>query len=122
MGEVSLMPQVTYIGLAVLLARGQKAAEDAVVKAAEHLVGEAQTAAPFKTGTLKGSIHAEDPVTSGTTVTAQVATGGESSEYAIFQHEGTSRGVPATKFLEAPLIGMAPVYRAYIERAMRSAY
>lgn len=116
------MPQVTYIGLPALLARGQKAAEDAVSKAAEDLVGRAQEAAPFKTGTLKGSIHAEDPVTSGMTVTAKVATGGESSEYAIFQHEGTSRGVPATKFLERPLITMAPVYLAYIQRAMRSAF
>lgn len=116
------MPSVTYIGLPALIAKGMGALEDAVGKAAEDLQGRAQAAAPVRTGTLRASIHVEGPEASGTTVTARVATGGESSGYSIFQHEGTSRGVPATKFLERPLITMAPVYRAYLEQAMRSAY
>lgn len=116
------MPSVTYIGLEALIARGVGAAQDAVGKAAEDLQGRAQSAAPVDTGTLRASIHVEGPTSGGMSVEAKVATGGESSEYAIFQHEGTSRGVPATKFLEIPLIEMAPVYRAYIEQAMRSAF
>ena len=116
------MPSVTYVGLGVLLARGMDALTDATAKAAEDLQGRAQAAAPVDTGTLRASIHVEGPESGGNSVTARVATGGEASEYAIPQHEGTSRGVPATKFLEVPLIGMAPVYRAYIERAMRSAF
>lgn len=116
------MPQVTYIGLPALIAKGMGALEDAVGEAAEDLQGRSQAAAPVRTGTLRASIHVEGPTTSGMTVEAKVATGGESSEYAIFQHEGTSRGVPATKFLERPLIEMTPVYRAYIEQAMRSAF
>ena len=96
----------------------------AVGQAAEDVQGraQAQLADHVVTGNLKASIHVEGPEVAGMGVEAKVATGGESSEYAIFQHEGTSRGVPATKFIEAPLIGMAPVYRAYIEQAMRSAY
>lgn len=116
------MPQVAYIGLPALIAKGMNALEDAVGKAAEDLQGRAQAEAPVDTGTLRASIHVEGPTSGGMSVEAKVATGGESSEYAAFQHEGTSRGVPATKFLERPLIQMAPVYRAYIEQAMRSAY
>lgn len=116
------MPQVTYIGLPALIAKGMGALEDAVGKAAEDLQGRAQADAPVDTGTLRASIHVEGPTGGGSSVEAKVLTGGESSEYAIFQHEGTSRGVPATKFLERPLITMAPVYRAYLEQAMRSAF
>lgn len=116
------MPSVTYVGLGVLTARAMGALEDAVGKAAEDLVGRSQSAAPVDTGTLRASIHVDGVERGGNSVTARVATGGESSEYSIYQHEGTSRGVPATKFLEIPLIEMAPVYRAYIQRAMRSAF
>lgn len=111
-----------YIGLPALIAKGMDALEDATGKAAEDLQGRAQAAAPVDTGTLRASIHVEGPRVEGRSVTALVATGGESSEYSIYQHEGTSRGVPATKFIEGPLITMAPVYRAYLERAMRSAF
>lgn len=116
------MATIVYIGLPALIAKGMGALEDAVGKAAEDLQGRAQAEAPVDTGTLRASIHVEGPVASGNTVTARVATGGESSGYSIFQHEGTSRGVPATKFLEGPLLDMAPVYRAYLEQAMRSAF
>lgn len=116
------MPQVAYIGLPALIAKGMGALEDAVGKAAEDLQGRAQDVAPVDTGTLRASIHVEGPTSGGSSVEAKVATGGESSEYAIYQHEGTSRGVPATKFLEIPLIQMSPVYRAYLEQAMRSAF
>lgn len=120
------MPQVTYIGLPALLKRGADALESALDTAAEDLVGRAQAEAPVDTGTLRASIHVAGGTRAGNASSRSrsrtVATGGESSEYAIFQHEGTSRGVPATKFLEVPLLGMAPVYRAYLERAMRSAF
>lgn len=116
------MASIRYIGLPALIARGMGALEDAVGEAAEDLQGRAQSAAPVDTGTLRGGIHVEGPRTGGSSVEATVSTGGESSEYSIPQHEGTSRGVPATKFLEGPLLEMAPVYRAYLERAMREAF
>lgn len=120
------MPQVTYIGLPALLKRGADALEGALDKAAEDLVGRAQSAAPVDTGTLRASIHVGGVGRQGNASSRSrsrvVSTGGESSEYAIFQHEGTSRGVPATKFLEVPLLEMAPVYHAYLQQAMRSAF
>jgi hypothetical protein len=50
-------------------------------------------------------------------VEAKVETGGE-ADYAIYQHEGTSRGVPATKFMEGPLIANASLYQEMIGKAI----
>jgi hypothetical protein len=94
----------------------------AVTESCEDLVGKAMAATPVDTGTLRASIHVESVEVSAFSVTGTVATGGEANEYAIYQHEGTSRGVPATKFLEGPLIAEAPVYRAALEAAARNAY
>lgn len=142
------MPQVTYIGLPALIARGMGALEHAVGQAAEDLQGraQAQLADHVVTGNLKASIHVDGPEAAGMGVEAKVATGGESSEYAIPQHEGSAPhvirprngkvlafngtfatvvnhpGNPPLKYLEIPLIEMAPVYRAYLHRAARSAY
>jgi Bacteriophage HK97-gp10, putative tail-component len=83
------MPEVTYIGLAALDALAMAAVEEAVTFSAEDLVGQQMAAAPVKTGTLRASIHVESIVRNGDGVTAITATGGESSKYAIFVHEGT---------------------------------
>lgn len=93
-----------------------------MTESAEDLAGKAQAAAPVDTGTLRASIHVESVTQSGFTVTATVATGGEANEYAVYQHEGTSRGVPATKFLEGPLIEHRPAYLEAIRRASAAAY
>lgn len=111
-----------YVGTPALIARGRGAVAAALVESAEHLVGEAQDAAPYETGTLEGSIHAGGLEGSGNALSIKVQTGGESSEYAIYQHEGTSRGVPATKFLEVPLLENRKVYLEAIKRAARGAY
>lgn len=116
------MVQFEYIGLPAIEAKALAAIEQAVTLAAEDLTGKAQEAAPVDTGTLRASIHVESIVTSGRSVIATIATGGEANEYAIYQHEGTSRGVPATKFLEHPLIDNAPLYREFIARAAREAF
>lgn len=112
------MGEVTYIGLAALTAKGRAAVKQAVTEAAEDLVGRAQEATPVDTGTLRASIH----VDSVSSFTAIVATGGEASEYAIPQHEGTSRGVPATKYIEGPLIASRPVYLEAMRRAARGEF
>ena len=115
------MPSVSYIGLPVMIARGQQAIEEAIAKAAEDLQGRSQAETPVKTGTLKASIHVEGPFSSGNTVEAKVATGGESSEYAIFVHEGTSR-MAARKYIERPLLQMIPVYREFIRQAAQDKF
>lgn len=115
------MPSVTYIGLPVMIAKGQHAIMEAVGKAAEDLQGRSQAVTPVDTGTLKASIHVEGPMPSGNTVEARVATGGESSEYAIYVHEGTSR-MGAYKYIERPLLSMIPVYEKFISDAARDAF
>jgi hypothetical protein len=115
------MPEVAYIGLPVMISRGQKAIAEAVGKAAEDLVGRSQAITPVDTGTLKASIHVEGPTVSGNTAEARVATGGESSAYAIYVHEGTSR-IAARKYIERPLLEMTPVYREYLNQAAREAF
>jgi hypothetical protein len=83
------MPEVTYIGLPAIIARARVAIERAVTLSAEDLVAQQMIAAPVKTGTLRASIHIDSIVSGGDSVTATTATGGESSKYAIFVHEGT---------------------------------
>jgi hypothetical protein len=115
------MPNVKYVGLAFLTNRGIQAVSKAVGEAAAELQGAAVPITPFKSGTLQASIHGEGPDIRGNEATAKVATGGESSDYAIFVHEGTSRVAPS-KFIERPLLSMIPVYQRYIEEAGRKAF
>ena len=139
------MPQVSYIGLAALQARAIEALTSGVAKAAHDLEGRAKGATPVDTGTLRASIHVDGPQVGGMSVEARVQTGGESSAYSIFVHEGTGPhkivahgkalawdggfaksvnhpGTPPFKFLERPLIEMAGVYEAFIAAAARGAF
>ncbi len=116
------MGSFTYIGLGVMLAKGRAAIVQATTEAAEDLVGKAQAAAPVETGTLRASVHVESVEVGGFSVTATVATGGEADEYAVYVHEGTSRGVPAFKYIEGPLIAHAPTYREHMARAARGQF
>lgn len=104
-----------------MIAKGQQAVTQAVGKAAEDLQGRSQAVTPVDTGTLKASIHVEGPASSGNSVEARVATGGEASEYAIYVHEGTSR-MGAYKYIERPLLQMVPVYREFISQAARDVF
>ncbi len=122
------MPQVSYVGLAALQARAIEALTSGVTKAAHDLEGRAKGATPVDTGTLRASIHVEGPQVGGMSVEAKVQTGGESSGYAVYVHEGTGPhkinhpGTPAFKYLERPLIEMTPVYLAYMQRAAAAAF
>ena len=139
------MPEVTYIGMAALQARAIEALTSGVAKAAHDLEGRAKAATPVDTGTLRASIHVDGPQVGGMSVEARVQTGGESSAYSIFVHEGTGPhkivahgkalawdggfaksvnhpGTPPFKFLERPLIEMAGVYEAFIAAAARGAF
>ena len=115
------MPSVSFVGVAVLQARAVQACTQAVAEAAEDLVGKAQPLARFKTGTLRGSIHVEGVNPSGNGATAKVSTGGESSEYALFQHEGT-RYMSGTHYLEQALLQNAAVYVQHLEDAANAAF
>lgn len=139
------MPEFRYVGLAALQARAMGALAEGVTNAAHDLEARAKDATPVDTGTLRASIHTEGPQVGGMSVTAKVQTGGESSGYAIFVHEGTGPhvirahgkalafdghfaksvnhpGTPAFKYLEGPLIQMAGVYAAFIAAAAREAF
>jgi hypothetical protein len=121
------MGEFHYIGTEVLEAKARAALKAAVTESAEDLVGKAQAVTPVDTGTLKSSIHVDSVSGAGSngmtaTYTATVATGGESSEYAIYVHEGTSRGMPSFKYLEGPLIDNRPVYVEAIARAARGEF
>lgn len=142
------MAECSYIGLAALKERALAAVREAVVESAEHLVSEAQAAAPVRTGTLRASIHVDSVESSAIGTTATVATGGESSDYAIFVHEGTGPhpidarnaqalawpgaahpvksvqhpGTRATKFLERPLVANRPLYLEAMARAARGEF
>lgn len=108
-----------YVGLEFLLGKGRQVIIDATTDCAEDFVSQVQNAPemPVDTGTLRGSVHVDSIDVSAFNVTATVATGGEADQYAIFQHEGTSKGVPATKFMEAPLLRETATYRAFMEKA-----
>ncbi|HZP14706.1 MAG TPA: hypothetical protein VFA96_02700 [Nocardioides sp.] len=119
------------MGLPALLERGRAALEEAVNLALEDLVGRAQAAeSAVRTGTLRASIHTDGATSSGNEVSGKVMTGGESSAYAAYIHEGhradgthVVRAYPGgLKYIERPLIEMAPTYRTFIARAAASAY
>jgi hypothetical protein len=142
------MPEVTYIGLAPLIAKALDAVEEAVTASAEDLVAQQMAAAPVDTGTLRASIHVESIERGGDSVTAITSTGGESSAYAIFVHEGTGPhviegkgggflswpgashpvrvvhhpGTHAVKYMSNPLIDNAGLYREAMARAAAGAF
>ena len=105
------MPQVSFVGVAAIQARAVQACTRAVAEAAEDLVGKA----------LRASIHVEGVSPSGNGATAKVSTGGESSEYALFQHEGT-RYMSGTHYLEEALLQNADVYVQHLQDAANSAF
>lgn len=142
------MPEVAYIGLPVMQARAMAALSGAVSKAAFALQGDCQAATPVDTGTLKASIHVEGPDVNATSVEAKVATGGESSSYAIAVHEGVgprtitpvnkkalywpgaahpvksvnNPGFAGRKYIERPLLAARPQLLAFISAAGREAF
>jgi hypothetical protein len=137
------MGEFRFIGEAALIAKGVAAVHSAVVESAEDLVGKAMEATPVDSGTLKASIHVDSVEMSGMGATATVATGGESSEYAIPVHEGSVAheirakngkalawpgaahpvaavmhpGAAPTKFLEGPLLANRHLYVEAMRRA-----
>ncbi len=140
------MPEFRYVGLAALQARGMAAINAAVRESAEHLVGAAQANSDVDTGTQRAGIHVADVSGGGMSVTAKVATGGESSGYSIYNHEGTSAhvirarpggvlafsgrfatsvqhpGTAPSKFMERAVIAGRPVYLAAMAAAARRYY
>lgn len=142
------MPEVAYIGQAAIQARAIAALTGAVTKAAYALQGDCQAQTPVETGTLKASIHVEGPDVGAMSVEAKVATGGESSTYAIAVHEGIAPrtitptnkqalywpgaahpvksvnhpGFAGRKYIERPLLAARPQLLAFIQAAGREAF
>lgn len=115
------MPNVTYVGSAALMARGMAAVQQAVVESAETMASSAQAIAPIDTGTLRASIHVTDVQTGAREVSAKVSTGGEASEYAVYQELGTSK-MAAQPYMGPALINHAALHRAVCEAAWRGAF
>ena len=115
------MGRFRYIGTQALIARGRGAIRQAVTDSAEDLVGKAQARTRVDTGAERAGIHVDSVTASGNTVTAVVSTGGASSEYDIYQHEGTYK-MSGTHFLAHPLIENRAVYLAAMAAAARGAY
>lgn len=120
------MGEFRYVGDAFLIQKGRQALAEAINEAAEDLVGKAQQVTPVDTGTLKASIHVDREASAAaggaTQMSARVATGGEANDYAIYVHEGTSRGVPAFKFLEGPLLEHRGTYIKFIRSRVAKAF
>jgi len=110
-----------FVGPAVLVAKAQGALLAAVTESAEDLVGKAQDRTPVDTGTLKASIHVAGIQGGGSSVTATVSTGGESSEYALYVHEGTYK-MAGRPFLLNALLEEAPVYKEAMRRAVAGVF
>jgi hypothetical protein len=115
------MGTFTYIGRAALQAKAIKALTQATVEAAEDLVGKAMPLTNVDTGAERAGIHADPPQVSGSGVTVKVATGAESGEYDLYQHEGT-RYMSGTHFLEIPLLNHGPTYLEHIAKAAREEF
>lgn len=115
------MPHVSYVGSEMLLARGMSALTDAVSQSAEALATSAQRLAPVDTGTLRASIHVDSVETTGRTVTATIATGGEASEYAVYVELGTRRAA-AQPYMTPALAQHRPVHVRMCEMAWKGAF
>lgn len=116
------MSSFHYVGLGILLAKGRAAVLEATTECAEDLVKQAQAATPVDTGTLQSSIHVESVTMSGFHAQAIVSTGGEADNYAVVVHEGSSRGMPAFKYMEVPLQQNAALYAEAMARASKAQF
>ncbi|MGH2878950.1 MAG: hypothetical protein ACRDK4_05000 [Solirubrobacteraceae bacterium] len=124
------MAEFRYIGLSALVAKGRAAVAAGVTDCAEDLVGKSQDATPVETGTLKASIHTSDLEWRGNIALMRVQTGGESSLYAIYIHEGHRKDgthiiaayPDGAKYIEGPLLDERPVYLERLARSGRSEF
>lgn len=104
-----------------------RAAEEAVRRVGEDLLGEAQRLAPVEEGTLRGSGELEVENTAALSPRAGseiVATVSFNTVYAARQHEETEWNHPKggqAKYLEAPLHDRAGRYEHIIGLAMKAA-
>lgn len=80
-------------------------------------MGQSQDRTPVDTGALRAGEHVAEISTTATSATARVATGGESNEYAIFVHEGTTR-MSARPFMSQALMDNKAVYVEALRRAV----
>lgn len=116
------MPEVTYVGSKALIARGMAAVVPAVTQSGEAMSGQVNIRpTPRDTGTLLGSVHVSEVKVTGSEVTATVSTGGEASEYAVYQELGTSK-MAAQPYMGPALINHAALHRAVCEAAWRGAF
>lgn len=94
---------------------------EAVTESCEDLVTQAQPYTRVRTGAERAGIHVESVTGGGFTVTGTVSTGGESSAYDIYQHEGT-RYIEGTHFLERALLENSATYAEAMARAARGQF
>jgi HK97 gp10 family phage protein len=116
------MPEVRiFASSEALIERGMEALVQAVTESAETMAADAQDRAPVDTGTLRASIHVEGVQRSGLEVKATVATGGEASDYAVFQELGTTK-MAAQPFMGPAAINHEPLHQKVCEAAWNGAF
>ncbi len=89
------MGSFSYVGLGVLLHKGNRAVERAVAAEAQAMAETAQEASAVDTGTLSGGIEAEVNGKTATITTTSETRPGQ----AFYQHEGSIHN-PATHYME----------------------
>ena len=103
-----------------IVARLERAAQDAVVQSTEHVLTESRKVAPIEEGTLERSGRTSVEAQSGQVVGAI----SYDTPYAVVQHEAMDfrhdEGRQA-KYLEGPLTGESDVVRQIVANAMRRA-
>jgi HK97 gp10 family phage protein len=93
----------------------------AVRDSLEDLASQSQDRTPVDTGTLKASTTVVDFTVSAMEAKGRVSTGGESSEYALFVHQGTYK-MAARPFMTQALLANADMYRQAIQAAAAQAF
>lgn len=107
----------------------RSAAADGMRTALLDLERRAKEKTPVDQGTLQRGIHARttEIVVEDDRIEGVVATGAESSDYAIVQHEETLahthpvKGTYAAKYIEGPLRELGPTYGRSLAAAVRGA-
>lgn len=107
----------------------RNAARDGMQAALLDLERRAKQRTPVDQGTLQRGIHARtnEIVVEEDRIEGVVATGAESSDYAIVQHEESLQhthpveGTYAAKYIEGPLKEMGPTYGRSMAAAVRGA-
>ncbi len=111
------MGTFSYVGLGVLLAKGNDAVQDAVAAEAEALADSAREGAAVATGTLSGGIVAQVDGKTATVMTTAETNPGQ----AFYQEVGSIHN-PATAYMEQAAIASTKTFPERMADEARKAF